>query len=268
VETAIIFGGTKGIGKIISDHFINKKICITVCARNIIKGDEKENVNILQCNVTEFEEVKNAFENHKNKFGTTPDFIINAAGVQGELGYSWTVSQEDFENTIKINLIGSFNVTKAAIENLIEQKKNGSIILFSGGGSCYARPNFCAYGVSKTGVLRFVETVSEELKISGNEKIMINALAPGAVNTQMTQEVLNAKERAGIKAYKEAEDTYKKGGTNPEEITNLVDFLCDFKTNRFISGRLIHVREKYLDFVNSELLNKEENGKLRRVNLI
>jgi NAD(P)-dependent dehydrogenase (short-subunit alcohol dehydrogenase family) len=268
LETAIIFGGTQGIGHIIAEYFVKKNISISICARNIDDMININKINFIKCNVGNGIEVKSSFEDHINKFGTTPDFIINAAGVQGELGYSWTISEADFENTIKTNLTGCFNVAKVAIENLLLYKKSGSIIMFSGGGSCYARPNFISYGVSKTGVLRLVETISEELKISGNEKIIINAIAPGSVNTKMTKEVIESKDRVGIKAYNEACETVKNGGTKLDEITNLVEFLCDFEKNRYISGRLIHVRENYNGFVESELFKKEENGKLRRINLI
>ena len=268
MNTAIIFGGSRGIGDIIANHFKQKKISMTICARDTNGLVADDFINLFKCDVGNLEEVKQAFVSHGSKFGSMPDFVVNAAGVQGELGPSWEIDERQFEETLKINLVGSYNVARTAIRCLIEDEKQGSIIMFSGGGSCYARPNFCSYGVSKTGVLRLVETIAEELRMSGNEKIIINAIAPGGVKTKMTEEVLAAKEKAGSKAFKEAEKTYSEGGTRPEEITNLVDFLCDFERNMKISGRLIHVREDYNEFVNGDLANKEENGKLRRINLI
>jgi NAD(P)-dependent dehydrogenase (short-subunit alcohol dehydrogenase family) len=268
MQTVIIFGGSRGIGEIIANHFISKKIKLTVCARNTENLKVTGNLNIIDCDVVNINEIKNAFLSHKNKYGEIPEIIINSAGVQGQLGFSWEIEAGDFENTVKTNLIGSFNVAKIAVSMLIEEKKNGSIIMFSGGGSCYARPNFCSYGVSKTGVLRLVETIAEELIISGHDKIIINAIAPGAVKTRMTEEVLEAGNKAGKKAVTEAEETIKNGGTNPEQITNLVDFLSDNKQNHFISGRLIHIKDNYKEFTEREFADKKENGKLRRIDLL
>ena len=146
------------------------------------------------------------------------------------------------------------------------KKGYGSIILFSGGGAAYARPNFSAYAASKTGVLRMVETMAEELKAAGYPDIIINAVAPGAVKTRMTKAVLKAGLKAGEAALNEAAKVSRTGGTPSKKITNLIDFLIDLEANCGLTGRLIHVREDY------RWLAKEfgarvpdDVGKIRRV---
>jgi NAD(P)-dependent dehydrogenase (short-subunit alcohol dehydrogenase family) len=111
-----------------------------------------------------------------------------------------------------------------------------------------------------------VETIAEELRIAGYPNIIINAVAPGAVKTGMTDEILKAGKKAGGKALREAVEVIKNGGTPAREIIDLVDFLIDLKRNKGITGRLIHVKEDY-----DKLIRKygrkvpEDTGKIRRI---
>jgi 3-oxoacyl-[acyl-carrier protein] reductase len=266
MKSAIIFGGSRGIGWLISEYLIEQGYKVSIVSRQASRENihpAENTVQILQTDITNETMVKACFDQHLSHFNYEPELVINAAAIQGPIGPTWTLSSEEWEQTVRINLIGSFHVTKYAVQAML-RSGSGSIILFSGGGAAYARPNFSSYGVSKTGVLRLVETVSEELK-QINSNIIINAIAPGAVKTKMTEEIITAGDQAGAKAYLEAEETVKNGGTPSEQITSLIDYLADHKRNREISGRLIHVREDYLQF--PELLS-EQAGKLRRVSFL
>jgi 3-oxoacyl-[acyl-carrier protein] reductase len=272
LKDVIVYGGTRGIGKNIAISFFAKGYNVTVSSgnernlqeiRNEIKG-----LNTVKADVGDVEEVRSAFEGHKERFGKIPYVVVNTAAIQGALGPAWQLKQEDFEKIIKTNLVGSFNVIKVAAEGMIKERSGGSIILFSGGGACYARPNFSGYGTSKTGVLRLAETVSEELVLSGNMNIIINVIAPGAVKTGMTDEILRSKELAGEKAYNEALQVSKTGGTYPEDIFRLVEFLSVPEMNKGITGRLIHYRDNYTAFANIHSKKEYfEAGKLRRINI-
>ena len=160
------------------------------------------------------------------------------------------------------------------------RENSGTIILFSGGGAAYARPHFSAYGASKTGVLRLVETVHEEVlehqRIAAETRdavieagIRIYAVAPGAVSTKMTEEVLESKDQAGGKAYEEALHTKQEGGTSPEKAAALCLYLSTARP-ACLSGRLIHANEPYQNYV-TMLQNDQgssaqnEKGFLRRV---
>ena len=136
--------------------------------------------------------------------------------------------------------------------------------IFSGGGAAYARPNFSAYGASKTGVLRLVETSHEELRCACSEGIKIYAIAPGAVRTRMTEEVLACQEAAGQRAYAEAAQTNAEGGTPPEKVAELCLYLAEQRPE-CLSGRLIHVNEPYKEYViHFEGKNPGDAGMLRR----
>jgi NAD(P)-dependent dehydrogenase (short-subunit alcohol dehydrogenase family) len=269
----IIFGGSRGIGKIIAEHFIVSKHEVTIVGRDLktlqtFQQDiaaKEYNVNFVKADIINGRDVAGVFRSHNDKWHHNPDVVINCAADQGPIGKSWLVPVKNWENTININLIGAYNVARAAV-NFMIKKGYGSIIMFSGGGAVYSRPYFSAYGVSKTGVLRMVETFAEELKLAGYNNIIINAVAPGAVKTRMTKEVIRAGSRAGEKALREATQTRDSGGTPPDQILDLINFLIDLKANCKLTGRLIHVRENYTSLIKEFGDNvPDEIGKIRRV---
>jgi NAD(P)-dependent dehydrogenase (short-subunit alcohol dehydrogenase family) len=273
VSSMIIFGGTRGIGKIIAEYYIGKKFEVSVGGRNVETLDKfrlamdrkKLKVNVIRVDVTNGRDVARAFKAHVAKWGRSPDVVINCAAIQGPIGNSWSVPARKWEETIKVNLCGSFIVARAAIKQMIKNGY-GSVILFSGGGAAYARPNFSAYAASKTGILRMVETIAEELKLAGYPNIIINAVAPGAVKTRMTKEVLKAGSRAGEKALEEAAEVSRTSGTPSKQITNLIDFLIDLETNCGLSGRLIHVQEDYKSLIKQFGARVPDDiGKIRRI---
>jgi len=163
--------------------------------------------------------------------------------------------------------LGSFIVAKLAVNRMMTIG-SGCIVMFSGGGSVYARPNFNAYAISKAGVIRMVENIAEELALAGISGITINAVAPGAVKTQMTEEVIKADLKAGEKGLNEALETFRTGGTSLKQITDLIDFLIHKEINHGLTGRLIHVRENYRDLALKYGKNvPEEIGKSRRITI-
>ncbi len=274
--SVLIFGGSRGIGRIIAGHFAEKKYLVSAASRSIsgleylrrALPERGVSVNTIVADVCVEGQVRDAFEWHKSFCGRSPDVVINAAAIQGPIGPLWTIPPAQWEAALRTDLFGAFLVTKEAINAMIPGG-SGVIIHFSGGGSAYARPNFSAYGVAKTGVLRLVETVSEELVSAGYAGICINAVAPGAVRTGMTQEIIESAGKAGERERLDAEKIMQTGGTPPDEIITLIEFLCTTGKEKRISGRLIHVRENYREF--AAKFEKDfpgEAGKLRRVPLI
>ena len=274
MKSVLIFGGARGIGKAVARAFVSKGFCVTVAARTweqveetvrelFVKGEA------LGCwaDVSVYREVEGAVESHLSRFEGL-DVVVNAAAIQGPIGPLWENDPEDWARNISINLIGSFNICHAVIPAM-KKARDGVIILFSGGGAAYARPSFSAYGCSKTGVLRLVETIHKELQeISQDRKIgvRIYAVAPGAVRTSMTKEVLSCATKAGEKAYQEAMQTTQGGGTPPEKAAELCLYLATEQPS-CLSGRLVHVNEPYCEYV--KRYEGKENGDfglLRRKN--
>jgi 3-oxoacyl-[acyl-carrier protein] reductase len=116
----------------------------------------------------------------------------------------------------------------------MKTNKRGKIINLSGGGATAPRPNFSAYGAAKAGVVRLTETLADEL-MSFN--IQVNAIAPGAVNTQMLDEVLAAGVEAGAEL-SAAERRKHEGGTPPSLAAELAVFLASTYSDS-LTGKLI-----------------------------
>jgi len=269
IESAIIFGGSKGIGKSIGDYLLEQGTQVTVAARTeLICEPSISNLNCVSVDIGSLEQVESAFEAHQMAYASPPQVVINTAATQGPIGYSWQCNHSQWQDSIHTNLVGSYNVAIASIRFMMA-RASGSIILFSGGGAAYSRPHFSSYAVSKTGVLRLVEVLSDELRLAGYPSILINAVAPGAVKTSMTETILHSEVQLTTAEMSSAEETSRTGGTQVNLIFSLIDFLCNQEVNGKLSGRLIHVRENYRELVNRFHGNMPEDiGKLRRVPIL
>jgi 3-oxoacyl-[acyl-carrier protein] reductase len=119
----------------------------------------------------------------------------------------------------------------------MRRQKSGKIINISGGGATSPRPDFSAYATAKCALVRFTETLAEELKDFG---IDVNAVSPGAMNTRMLDEVLEAGPRAARREYAAALNRREEGGASPENAAELVAMLasnlCDGITGKLISA--------------------------------
>ena len=120
-------------------------------------------------------------------------------------------------------------------------RRSGKIIVLTGGGATPARPNFAIYGATKTGLVRFVESLAEEL---ADSNVQINGLSPGGTYTHMTDQVLSAGERAGWREIEQAKAVRVTGGMSPEKQIELAAFLASEQSNH-ISGRLINVEDDW-----------------------
>jgi 3-oxoacyl-[acyl-carrier protein] reductase len=121
------------------------------------------------------------------------DVLVNNAGTQGPIGPLAENDADSWVRTFQVNVFGVFYFIKAVLPHMMARRE-GKIINVSGGGATAPRPHFSAYGASKTAILRLTETLAEEVRAFN---IQVNAIAPGAVNTRMLQEILDAGEAAG-----------------------------------------------------------------------
>ncbi len=207
-KVAIITGGSRGIGKAIARAFLGEGALVAIAAR---KKDELEkaveelsragSVRGYQADISNEKGVRCLVAEVLKDLGDI-DVLVNNAGIQGPIGRFWEVSFEDWSENIKVNLLGTARCTREVLPIMIA-KKAGKIINLSGGGATSPRPYFTAYGTGKAAIVRFTEIVAEEVR---DYHIDVNAIAPGAVNTRMLEEVLEAGERAGEKELKEAMD--------------------------------------------------------------
>lgn len=275
-RSVLIFGGTGGIGRVVAKAFATSGFGVTVAARRssrlegAVRALSPLPVSGCIADIADCDQVAAARDFHLDRFQHL-DVIVNAAAIQGPIGEVWENDPHHWQATVVTNLVGSFHVCRTALPSMLEAGR-GTLILLSGGGAAYARPRFSAYGASKTGVLRLVESVHEEIGKrasagSAMPGVRIYAIAPGAVYTPMTDEVLADRRQSGEAAYLEALQTKTDGGTPPERAAELCLFLAALQPLS-LSGKLIHVNEPYREYVRrmeDQPHSRTECGLLRRV---
>jgi 3-oxoacyl-[acyl-carrier protein] reductase len=138
-------------------------------------------------------------------------------------------------------LIGVLNACRAVLPQMIE-RRNGKIIVIAGvGGALPARPNFAVHSATKTAVVRFVESLAEEV---AEHNVQVNCLSPGETYTHMTDQVLSAGDRAGWREIDAARQVRMTGGVAAEKQIELALFLASDQSNH-ITGRMIHVDDDW-----------------------
>lgn len=244
-KNAVITGSSRGFGKAIAEEFIaqgaNVLICardeqILECARSELsqKATKSQSVYACQVDIANRQSVQQLYRTAIEKLGKV-DILVNNAGIGGEIGAIDEISLDEWIRTIDINLIGTVMVCKTFIPHF-KNNGYGKIINLSGGGAATPRPNFSAYAASKAAVVRFSETIAEELKETGVE---VNCIAPGALNTRLLDEMLEAgPNKVGEEAYNHIIAQKKNGGTPLIKGAQLCAFLASEKSNG-ITGKLI-----------------------------
>ncbi len=161
--------------------------------------------------------------------------VVHAAAVLGPIGPTVDVNPDAWLEAVRVNLFGSFLVARAACRRLMAARRPGSIVLFSGGGGTGPFPNYSSYASGKAAVVRFTETLAQEVAPAG---IRVNCVAPGFVVTRMHEATLRAGEAAGHDYLERTKRELASGGVNPELAARAVAFLLSDKA-RGVTGRLL-----------------------------
>jgi NAD(P)-dependent dehydrogenase (short-subunit alcohol dehydrogenase family) len=169
------------------------------------------------------------------KFGGI-DILVNNAGVLGTVGPLERVPFADWQAAFSVNLFAPAHLCQL-VAPIMRSRGGGKIINLSGGGATSPRPDFTAYGASKCALVRLTETLAIEL---AEAKIDVNAVAPGAMNTDMAKRVLAAGPTASRDYAASVERAGKDTTQTMRNAAELVAFLaspaCDGITGRLISA--------------------------------
>lgn len=258
-KIAIITGASGGIGSTIAETLAKEgcNLVLADCAFKkisvVLKKINQYNVQSLALviDVSNKRRVKELVEKTIKRFSKI-DILINAAGIYGPIGSFVNNDIDQWLRAIKINLIGSALCTKAVLPFMIKQGK-GKIVNFSGGGAVNPFPNFSSYATSKAAVVRFTETLAEELK---PHNIQLNAIAPGAVNTTFLDEALKAGPGStGKDFYAKIKKQKASGGDSPQLAADLVLFLVSGRSYK-LSGKLISAKWDSWRIWNKKQINK------------
>jgi 3-oxoacyl-[acyl-carrier protein] reductase len=163
------------------------------------------------------------------------DTLINNAGIQGVVGPVWENDWEAWLETLQVDLLAPVGLCRL-IAPWMTETGGGSIISLSGGGATGPRANFSAYATAKAGLVRFSETLAEELK---PYNIRVNCIAPGVMSTAMLEEVVAKGEAAaGKREYEIAKRVLREGGASLQRVAELCHFLASDAACG-ITGKLI-----------------------------
>ena len=246
-QVVLITGGGRGIGKRLALGFAKAGARVGLLARSQAELEltklEIEHAGgaalRIRADVRDYDEVAAAVARMRATFGGL-DVLVTAAAIQGPIGPFWETKPRQWAETIETNVIGVMHACRAVLPLMIDHRR-GKIIALSGGGSAAPRPNFSAYAASKTAVVRFIETLAEEVR---DFNIQANCLAPGATYSHMMDEVINAGDRAGHKELEDAERVRITGGAPADKQIQLALFLASDRSNH-ISGKLIHIHDDW-----------------------
>ncbi len=240
----LITGASQGFGLAVARHFARQGANLMLCARtqdDLIAAQvqlkaEGGTGRILYhaADVSDPGQVHEVVEDMLMTFGGI-EALVCCAGVYGPKGPFAKVDLDEWVRTIEINLIGTVLPCREVLRHMIRQRE-GKIVILSGGGATKAMPNFSAYAASKTAIVRFAETLAEEVR---EYNIGVNTVAPGALNTRLLDEVLAAgREKVGQKFYDDAVKQKESGGTSFELGAELCAFLASSASDG-ITGKLI-----------------------------
>jgi len=230
---AIVTGAVKGIGKAITDKFIADGytvIAVDVDEKNgkkLISQYGKEKILFAKADISNEKTVQLLFEKIIKKYGHI-DVLVNNAGIIRD-NMIWNMPTDDFDLVMKINLKGVWLMCRECAK-IMKEKKSGRIINVASRAWLGNRGQ-SNYAASKAGVVSLTRVLALEL---GKYNVLVNAVAPGLIDTPLTQKL----EKDVLQKLIEAQPTRTMG--KPEDVANVVSFLASEKT-QFITGQTIYV---------------------------
>jgi NAD(P)-dependent dehydrogenase (short-subunit alcohol dehydrogenase family) len=230
----LLTGSSSGIGRGLAERLVARGHEVWGLARSP-QAPLAGKFHAVRCDVSEWPQVAAAAAAVQAATAAL-DAVVACAGVQGEIGPALAADPAAWSATVRANLDGTYYTLRAFHPLLARAPRRAKVVCFSGGGATKPRVNFSAYGVAKTGVVRLVETIAEEMR---GQPYDINAIAPGAINTRLTDEVIaKGPDVAGAAEYAAAVKQKETGGSSLARALDLVEYLLSEKSDG-ITGRLI-----------------------------
>lgn len=236
-KTAIVTGGSRGIGKAIALKLA--ELGANIVVNYTSKPEEAEKVVTaikeigreavaIKADVSKGDDVQRLIDEVEHHFSTI-DILVNNAGITRD-ALLMRMKDEDWDQVMAINLKGTYNCTKAVTRKMMKQK-SGKIVNIASVVGVMGNIGQANYAASKAGVIGFTKSIAKELATRG---INVNAVAPGFIQTDMT-EVLSEEVKESLLAH----IPMKQLGT-PEDVANAVAFLCSDNA-RYITGQVLNI---------------------------
>ena len=231
-KTAIVTGAAKGIGKAIAERLIQDGIFVIVVDIDEVNGRELvknqgDKAAFFLCNINNEKEVINLFKNIIKAYKSIDILVNNAGIIKDNLIHKMSV--DEFESVVDVNLKGTWLMCREAAK-IMRERKSGRIVNISS-RAWLGNPGQSNYSASKAGIIGLTRVLALEL---GKYNVLVNAVAPGLIDTPLTQALLPEVRERLI----QAQPTKAMG--KPEDIAGAVAFLVDEKT-KFITGQTLYV---------------------------
>jgi NAD(P)-dependent dehydrogenase (short-subunit alcohol dehydrogenase family) len=234
----VVTGSSTGIGRALVLRLLGEDHNVWGLARSdqsTFTAEQNGTFESSMCDVSKWDQVSRALEQVGAKWRHM-DGLVCCAGSHGEVGPAVRADPARWSATVRANLDGTFNAIRASHSLLVRAPRRAKIICFAGGGATKSRPNFSGYGVAKTGIVRLVETIAEE---EIQAPLDINAVAPGAIATRLTDEIIAlGPDIAGQAEFDSALKQKAGGGASLEHALDLVEWLLSSKSDG-ITGKLL-----------------------------
>ena len=234
-QTALITGAGRGIGKTIAVKLAKLGSDIALADMNPISDDVLKEIeeNGTKClayklDVTDFDAVDSVVKKIIDETGGIHILVNNAGITQDNL--FMRMKPEQWSQVIDVNLNGVFHVTKAVIRTMVKQH-SGRIINISSVVGFSGNPGQVNYSSTKSGLIGFTKSLSREV---GTRGVTVNAVAPGFINTAMTQALNESQQQAIL-----SQIPLGRMG-EAEDIANAVAFLASEEAS-YITGTVLHV---------------------------
>ncbi len=232
-KTAIVTGGSSGIGKATVDLLIEQGAKVIVLdLKNIDLKQQNDNLFYYKIDVTAEEQISNVIQVIDEKFHTI-DILINSAGVTARNAFDREVSEyELWKKVLEVNLNGTYLVSREVVKVMIEQNQGAIVNLSSIMGQVvypeYLNSLTSPYPVSKGGIVQYTKNLASFV---GDKNIRVNCVSPAFIYTDLTKNILDD-ELIGAKL--KNQHPMKRFGT-PEEVAETICFLASDKAS-FITG--------------------------------
>lgn len=231
-QVTIITGAAKGIGaaiatRLVADGHVAVLLDVDDTAGNALAAQLGPQAHFFHADITDERMVGETFGTVMDRFGRV-DTLVNNAGIAKD-NVIWKMPTADFDSVVDINLKGTWLMCKhAAIA--MRQQKHGRIVNLAS-RAWLGNPGQTNYSASKAGVIGLTRALALEL---GKHGVMVNAVAPGLIDTPLTQALT-----AEVKQRLIATQPLRTMG-RPEDIAQVVAFLCDERT-KYITGQTLYV---------------------------
>jgi 3-oxoacyl-[acyl-carrier protein] reductase len=233
-RVALVTGGGRGIGRAIAHEFAHRGAAVVIndkSGESIVCGEIQEfggKADCYKADVSDMSQAQELIKYTVEKFGDL-HILVNNAGITRD-GLILTMSEEDWDTVIRVNLKGTFNCSKAAVKHMI-RKRYGRIICISSVAGQMGNAGQVNYASSKAGMIGFAKSLAREV---ASRNITVNAIAPGFVDTDILKAMAPETLEAAVKMVPLA----RKG--KPEEVAYAAAFLASDQA-AFITGQVLGV---------------------------